>query len=183
MNDSDQDVPPEQLRTMQIIAGALPLGLAFFLGAALITAGGHEERPAPQLPLLSVVAAAMLVGCVPLSIILPKIITRTALRQILDGTFKIPEGAASEQFSSTTAKLLSVRQTTMIVGMALLEGAGFMGCTAYIVEHQVQVLGVTGVAILAILIRFPTRGQVSAWLDQQAQTLADMQRARNSGMR
>lgn len=184
MNDSDATVPPEQLRVMQIIAGALPLGLICFLAIVLVLGGGQQQQqPVPGLPMVSLVAAAGFVGCVLLSFIFPSAITRTGLRQIVDGTWKEPEGVKSEPVSSTPAKLLSLRQTTMIVGLAPLEGAGFFGCAAYLVEHQVAVLSIAGVAILLMLLRFPTAGRVSAWLEQQAAVLLDMQRAKDLGTR
>jgi hypothetical protein len=67
-----------------------------------------------------------------------------------------------------------VFQTTAIVGLAPLEVAAFLGVVAFLLEGQPVALGVPGLAIVLMLIKFPTRGQVQAWLDRQRERLEAM---------
>jgi hypothetical protein len=62
----------------------------------------------------------------------------------------------------------------MIVGLALLEGTAFLGILAYLIEAQPLALGVTGIAILCMLLKFPTRSRVQAWLERQTEQLTEL---------
>jgi hypothetical protein len=183
MSNIPDTVPPGILRTMQIIAGALVAGVCVFLGIVLYLVfvqnnGQGQAPPGGGLPLISIVAVAMMVVNVPLSVLIPRISTLAALRQIAAGTWTPPEGSARPS-DTTMRRLLAVRQTTLIIGLALLEGAAFLGCIAYLLEAQPYVLAVTGVAILLMLLQFPTESRVLAWLDRQADQLRELAQGRN----
>ena len=66
--------------------------------------------------------------------------TKKALSQIADGQWQPGPEADPSQFATDAAKLMAVRQTTLIVGAALLEGAGLFGCVAFFLEGQFFVL-------------------------------------------
>jgi hypothetical protein len=72
---------------------------------------------------------------------------------------------------------MAVRQTTMLVGLAPLEGAAFFGCIAYLMEAQPLALVVPGIAMFLMLCRFPTRNRVRDWLVHQTDRLAEMQKS------
>ena len=107
----------------------------------------------------------------PLAFIVRRLHTRTALRQIASGAWPLPPGADAAAFASDTAKLLAVRQTTMLISWAMVEGAAFFGCIAYLLEAQPFTLAVVGVAVLLMLVDFPTERGVSAWLERQVDQL------------
>ncbi len=67
-----------------------------------------------------------------------------------------------------------MRQTTLIVGLAPLEGTAFLGCIAYLIEANPLALAVVGVAVCLMLYKFPTEGRVRTWLEQQAAVLNGM---------
>ena len=187
MSHANHAIPSQVLRTMQIVAGALLLGLlTFLLIVSVITPhGGQGPNPATDLPspVLLLAAAAMGIFCVPASFVLPNMITRAALRQIVAGEWKAPAGANVRPPETDADKLLMVRQTTMIIGLAMLEGTGFFSAIIYMLTGQVIVLTVVAVVVALMLARFPTQAKVSAWLEQQMQALTDLQRARQLGMR
>lgn len=165
---------------MQIIAAALLLGVVMFLAIVLIIVfsrpNGAGIAPAGDVPIVSVLAVSFLAIQAPLAFIIPGFQTRTALRRIASGTWQLPPGANAASFATDASKLLAVRQTSMIIGLALLEGTAFLGCIAYLVEKQPFALVVVLVAVTLMLVNFPTEGRVRAWLERQADQLAELHR-------
>jgi hypothetical protein len=181
--DPDRDLSPPRLRTMQIIAAALLMGLSSFFGIVLFLVHGQNSRggaPPPDLPIVSIMAAAMLTACAALAFILPAVIGRAALKRIASGTWQPPPRQSQADFPTAGAKLVVVRQTTLIIGLALLEGPGFFGCMAYLIEGMPYALAIPGVTAALMLWKFPTRSRVSSWLGQQAEALADLRREKGS---
>jgi hypothetical protein len=116
----------------------------------------------------------MLVSCVPLAFVLPDVLTRAALRKVATGTLPIPPRANPADYRSVPGQLLGVYQTSLIVGLALLEGTAFMGSIAFLLEAVPLAAGVTGLALLMMLLKFPTRRGVHDWLERQADRLAEI---------
>jgi hypothetical protein len=176
--DLEEALTPQRLRVMQIIAGSLLTGVAVFLAVVLFTVlvqnNGQGMLPPRRLPIQSLVAVAMSAVCAPLAFVLPRMQTHSALRRITTGTWQVPPGANPKAFATGGAKLMAVRLATMVVGLALLEGAAFMGCIAYLLEAQALALGVIGVAAALMLCKFPTENRVRAWLERQADVLAEL---------
>jgi hypothetical protein len=169
---------PNHLRVMHITAGALLMGVVAFLGIALyivqVQNNGQGMNPPQNLPIVTLVAVAFLALIAPLAFIVPSIMTRSALRRILAGKWTPPPGADAGMYAGGGAKLWAVHQSTMIVGLALLEGSAFLGGIAYLLEAQPLTLGVVGVAIVLMLCQFPTEQRVRAWLERQAAVLTQM---------
>jgi hypothetical protein len=178
MASPEDSLTRQRLVTMQIVAGALTAGAIIFLGVVLFVVHGRHNGqgmgPPGGLPIVSLMAVVMLGVLGPLAFIVPGILTKAALRQILTGAWKTPPGADPTAFATVGAKLMAVRQTTMILGLALLEGTAFTGCTAYLMEAQPFVPGVVGVAIVLMLCKFPTAARVRAWLERQAEALTEL---------
>jgi hypothetical protein len=176
MNHHEDAVPPGTLRTMQIITFAICMGLIFF-GAIVLylvlvqNQGQGLTKPPPQVPVVSLLAAGLLVVTGVMSFVLPAAVARSNLRRIAAGTWSPPRGMTPPP-STDAGKLLILRQTTLIIGLALLEGTGFMGCIGYMLEGQALALLVVAVALGLMLARFPTEGRVRGWLDEQQDQLA-----------
>ena len=160
---------PGRLRTMRIIA--LAIIPAPRNGPGVVPPGASRLS-------LSLFAVLMLAVCGAGSVLLPRLLTRSALRKIARGTWQPPPRANPGDYGSDAAQLLAVRQTSYIVGLAPLEASALFGCIAYMLERQPLALGVVGVAVLLILIQFPTQRREGAWLERQAEWLAE---ARHSG--
>jgi len=129
--------------------------------------------PGP-LPIQAIVAVAMLVICGSLAFVIPSIQTHSALQRIAADSWQIPPGTDPKAFATDDAKLLAVRQVTLLIGLALLEGVAFMGCIAYLLEGQTLALGVIGVAVALMLCKFPTENRVRAWLERQIEALEEL---------
>jgi hypothetical protein len=182
MSEMDDRVLAPRVRIMQIIACALITGVVVFLGFAcyqvFVQRQGQPMAPIDGLPMISVVAVAMVAAGVVASFVAPTVMTRGALQKIAAGTFQIPQRIDPKDMATDFAKLLAVKQTTLIVGLALLEGPAFMGCIAFFLEAQALTLLIVAVPIVAMLLRFPTEGGVRNWLYEQTNQL---QQLRQSG--
>jgi hypothetical protein len=98
------------------------------------------------------------------------------LRQSATGAWKLPLQTIAADFRTDASKLLAVRQTSMIVGLALLEGAAFFACIAYLLEGQLWVLAIILTAMVLMMVSFPTEGRVQSWLAWQADQLDELRR-------
>lgn len=180
MSNSDDLLSAQRLRVMQIIAAALLVGVLIFLGVVLflvqIQNNGAGAAPPGNMLLLSLLAVAFFAIQAPLSFIIPRFQTQTALRQIASGAWKSPPGASTTDFGTDASRLLAVRQTSMIVGLALLEGVAFFACIAYLLEAQPWVLIIILACVGLMLVSFPTEGRVRSWLSWQVDRLDELRR-------
>jgi len=180
MSNLNDILPPQRLRVMQIVAGAMLLGVLIFLGLVLymvlVQNKGVGTAPPGDLPLLSLLAVVFFVIQAPLSFLVPQFLTRTALGQIASDVWKAPPRANATDFRTDASKLLAVRQTSMIVGLALLESVAFFACIAYLLEAQPWVLAIILACVLLMMVNFPTEGRVRSWLALQADQLDQLRR-------
>jgi membrane protein YdbS with pleckstrin-like domain len=175
MTTPEETLPPQRLRVMQIIAMALILGVSSFLGIVLYLVSqnnGQGMAPNALVPLMSLLAGLFLVIAAVLASIIAAAQTRSMLRQIASGSWRPPPRTNPNDYHSDAAKLLAVRQTTLIVKLALFEGAALFGCLAYMLQGQPFVLAVILAALGLMLVNFPTERRVRTWLEQQADRLA-----------
>jgi hypothetical protein len=154
--------PRKLVLTMQIICGALMMGLVTFGGIA-ITLGFNKQGPANQgeliVPLMGAGFAAIIIV---VSLIVPPQVAKAGIRQIttirpIDDISKLD--------------LYMAYQTKMIVGCALLEGAGFFNLIGFIIGGQIWTLGIVGLLIAMMAVRFPTYERVDAWAEDQLRQL------------
>jgi hypothetical protein len=173
MREREDELTPAYLRTGQLIASCLILGVLVFLGIAVylvqVQHQGTGMAPVANAPLMSYIAAGLLALMAPLSFLVPSALVRNSVQQIAGGTWHpSPQGPAP---ATDAGKLLLVRQTTMIIGMAQLEGACFFGGIAYLLEGQPLALVVVVIGLLLLMTKFPTEGRVRSWLDAQMEQL------------
>lgn len=178
MSAPEDLLPPQHLRIMQIIASTLFGSVAAFLVVVLfivlVQNNGQGIGAPAGLPMVSLVAAVLFVVNLFLAFLLPGVQTRAALRQVASGAWRLPVPANPNDYGTDTAKLLAVRQTTLIVALAMLEGTALLGCIAFLLEAQMWVLGIIIVTLLLMLVNFPTEARVSAWLQEQTDRLAEL---------
>jgi hypothetical protein len=167
---------PARVRIMQIIAGALLLGVLSFLAVVLFIRSQQANAP-PDIPIISLVGVAVLVSNIATALFVPPLVLQGGLRR-LAGSRKPSRGGEAD-----TSGLLVLRQTTLILVLALLEGAAFLGIIAYLLEGSAIGLGVAGVAVLVMLFHFPTEDRVRSWVRQQEQRLTNMRLEASAGSR
>jgi hypothetical protein len=180
MTDPNDPVSPRRVLTMQIIVGALMTGVLAFLVIVLGMTLGQELPARGSLPVVSLVSVAMLAVNALLSWVLPDVMTNRAVRQIAAGTWAPPPNLAPSLYATDAAKLLVVRQTTLLIAAALLESVGFLGCIAYLLEQQPFALAVVAASLVAPAALFPTVGRVRAWVERRLDQIAEL-RLRGDG--
>jgi hypothetical protein len=165
---------------MQIITAALMQGIVLFAtvvlylhfsnkGAAAPGQGAIAPAQAAGLPILSLVALAMLAACGAAAFLVPTAMLRGQVRAL--SAARLPPSPESQ-----AAHLLAVRQTTHIIYCALFEGAAFMGLVALMIGEPIWVLAVPGISLGMIAAAFPTMGRVQGWLERQRQALEQARR-------
>lgn len=174
-----------RVRTMQIIAAVLTGAVLTLAAVALYlvdTNGPMAPAPAPGTwPILSVTALVLLATCVPLSIVISNLMLRGMVQRIAAAKRtatgnRYPDPAASDEVS-----LLVVRQMTMIISFALLEGAGTMAGIAYLLEAQSFALTTIVVTVLFMLFQFPTQGRTREWLERHVVLVEELRQLGGTG--
>lgn len=142
------------IRSSQVIVVALASGLGMF-AIVLLTQGG----PIFNAPIgrLSWIGIAMVAGMIPFSFLLPNVLSSV-------GKTGFP---AHSTDSERYQKFYQRYQVQLIIGCAMLEGAGFLNLIAYQNERNPSSIGLAGVCVLLILARMPTRSKVQNWIARQ----------------
>jgi len=203
---SDQDTITNVTRTSQIIVGALVTGVLTFVAVAFMVdvrpdrqtrvpadarananapAGGRAATTDPFITYTAVIFAAVLL---PLSFVLPNVVTARSLRALAGAASSPPSPsdravpATSPQAPQTeTGKLAALYSSNLIIGAALNEGLTFFAAAAYLVEKNPIALGIALLLVAVLIARFPTAGRVERWIEQQREKLrAEGYRARSS---
>jgi hypothetical protein len=146
-----------RVRTMQIIAFAITNG-AFLVTVILAVMRWQSGQP-PGGPLISLIAAIFFVVTAICAFVLPEVIVRNQIKQ-----GAIASASAGELMQS----LVGLRQTSLIIRLALLEGSAFFAAIVYLIEGQPWVPALAAVDIILMLSQFPTQKRVLDWLETQA---------------
>jgi len=178
MNDTNELLPVQQLRATQIIAVALLLGLGSFAGIAVWLVQNQGGGLAAGMSVVTWVAMGAFVIEVPLSFIVPRLVIRRQVKGIVEG--KPPPGSPPIA-DGITGQLAAVYQTSTILGLALLEGVGFLASTAYLLEGRIENLGIVGVVSIVMIMRFPTANRLLDWIEQQAEAIEQLRQERALG--
>src|SRR5262249_22238156 len=159
-----------------IIVGAMTAMTIVFLAAALFfhaqhnAAGGLAQRP-NRPPVFSVLAIVVAATVIPLSLVVPKLVSDAARKQIAAGTWKPGRGPAApppdDGEPSDAAKLAMVYLQKTIIGAAMNEGAAFLAVVAYLLEATPYALALALVLVGGLALRFPRREAVERWVDDQ----------------
>jgi hypothetical protein len=171
-DERDDSIPPGRLRVMQIITGAPILGVVITLGIFVflvqVPNQGRPFGPGQGPPILSVLALGTLAVLAVASGVLPDVVLRQGLRSIARGEGPPPTGYAG--------RLLLQRQTTLIMGLALLEAPALFCCIAYLLEGRLYTVGGAVLAVLLMASRFPTESGLRAWLRRRLDAVEEERR-------
>jgi hypothetical protein len=178
---ASQDQVTTQLRTLQVIHGAMAAGVIFAIGILTFVRyqQGKSLVTADHLTPLLLVALGLFAVNVPLSFWFPAVVLHAQLSRIAAGTWQPPQSPGGPPRTgpwTDEAKLMAGRLTAHIIGLALLEGSAFLSCIVVFLEGQALALALAGAALLLILARFPTEGRIRAWLSEQTDRLAQLRR-------
>ena len=149
------------LQTMRIIVLALVMGLATFTGIAVFI--GQSQEPTGAF-VLTLVAPIFFLVTVGFSFMMPILMEK----QFLQASMKSGKGHLSAQ------ELAMLFQSRLVVSAALVEGPGFLGCIAYIVEHRPLVLVIPALAISLLLLKIPSADQLGAFIENKQRDFEDL---------
>ena len=151
-------------RVVQILVASLIAGVTVFLMIAL--ALGPMSKPAPAivagLPLITAVSLLFALILIPISIVVPWLVTESKVGQIAKGLPTFDQD-----------QLLATYQTQTIVGAAMNEAPAFFAAIAYMLEGNPIALGLVLLLLIGIAARFPTVPKVEAWVEDKLLKLAE----------
>lgn len=154
--------------TAPLIKAALAAGVLVCAGIALLLANEPDEES--QLLVTWIMAGA---GIAALAgrLVIPGVLVTKGRSNI--AASEGDAGSVPEELPPFEAQLAMLFQTQMIVGSALLEGGAFANLAAYFIESQPVSLVIAGLLWVALLLDFPTRASISAWIDRQQRLVRD----------
>lgn len=153
--------PRQMVRTMQIICGALMMGVMSFLGIAVFLHLG-KAQPAPAVPMIAYMAAGMAALIVIVRLVISVPVTKSAIKQMT---------AIRPVNDIQKLDLYAAYQVQMIVSCALLEGAAFFNLVSFIIDGQLWTLGIVAALLAMMAVSFPTFERVDGWADDQLRQL------------
>ena len=161
-SDKTTPSPAQMILVMQIIAGALMSGVTVFGIIVLVLTTGRESH--------GTTIAYIAAGFGFLMVVLRFVVPATVAKSKIEGLARAEDRPDASE-TAARRSLLAVYQTQMIIGFAMLEGAGFFNLVAYVIEVQVLSLVVTAVLLAMMSMTFPARDRVEYWVENQLQAL------------
>jgi preprotein translocase subunit SecY len=163
----DQDLPDARnpFLAMQIIAFALIQGVVVF-GIVAVVMGLNRE---PGDPFITYIAAGFGALMIVMRLVVPPIIANSMVGRLCRETSGLNE--PGQRDDERRRQLTAIYQSTMIIGMAFLEGAAFFNLVAYLSEVSPISLVVAGILLALMALAFPSRSRVETWIDDQMRML------------
>lgn len=166
----------ESIRVLQVIVGALA-GSCVAIGATAVIAlsirDGGPPVEGPQV--LTYIALGGVIVAFALAALVTQAIAASARKRLISGQRprphpqrRIPWQHADflAQFGDQ-AHLGGIYFTKTIVAAAILEGAAYLGLGAFYVTRNPLAVAATVVAVIGILLLFPTVSRCESWIEQQ----------------
>ena len=181
LSDPQREYIRKVARTLQIIVGALAGGVLMFLAVVIYLVSQNPPVAAPESPIITYAAYGLAVLAGIASLVVPNLISNQARQSLITGgpsNWGLVKNLPNAAELGDVAPLAAILQTQTITGAALLQGAAFMACVAYMVEHQRLVLIVAGVLLLMIARKFPTVSSLESSIESDSTTVQQMRQLR-----
>lgn len=165
--------PDKVLRIMQIIAGALIVGVLSFAGVAsfVVFRMPQAAPPAARQNATDVLMYLGLAGAV-LMVVASFSIPNLLANAMVKGIAKMAQSSTASGSKELFGRLLMAAQTRMIVALALIEGAAFFNLVAFIVTRSLIPPAVVAGLLAVMAIHFPTKIKLARWLEEQQRALS-----------
>lgn len=164
LNPFDIKVPSTNLRTLQVIATALPLGATLFLLVVVGLTLGNGKVLSQEFDIMTIVLFGQLIVVMGAYAIVPSTVAKTAVNKELSNAEL--EKEVIKESSPVTMRLVGIYQTSMIIGSALIEGIALFATIVVLSERSVWALSIACVMNLILFLRFPTESRVQIWMLQ-----------------
>lgn len=146
MHGTNDNSPRVLVRVLQIVTAAILAGPLLFLGF-IFTQPAPPPVDTPSQSYIGAAAGAF-------------VILMTMLIRLRPRPASVPQDFRNDNFDPAAdpvfTALLPVYQVEHIIKIALLEGVAFLNIIAFKMERQSWTLGVAGLLLALIVVRFPT---------------------------
>jgi len=170
LTDPERDHVRSVARTVQIIVGAMGVGVATFFGIAILLVQQNAQFARAGSRGLTYASIAVALLAAVAYVVVPRLIAERMRQAIIDGRsddWGIVKNMPSADKLGDLVPIMVVYQTRMIVGIALLEGAAFLACIAYLFEHQRITIIIAAALLVGILSQLPTFARVESWAEDE----------------
>ena len=157
-----------QLRTMRIIHLALCTGVVVLAGVLIFVRTRQPREPA-DMPTLVPVGAVLTAAALGMAAFLPGATAAGFRRRMRDGA--LPPWLPPALAADPEALLRAQYQVVLLQRCAPLEGAAFYWLIVYFLENQPAFLGAAGGLLVLLLLQFPTRRGVHAFVERQRELI------------
>ncbi len=181
LSDPQREYIGKVALTLQIIVGALAGGVLMFLVIVIFLVSQNPPVANPTTPIITYSAYGMAFASIIASLVVPGLVSGRARQSLVDGDVSqwgLVKNLPNAAELGDVAPLAAIYQTRTIIGAALLEGAAFFACVAYLLEHQQLVLVVAGALLLMIARHFTTASGLESWIDNELATIQQMRQLR-----
>lgn len=162
----------QRVRVMQITSLAVLQGMVIFAVVVLVIRGNMGFPLWGDPSTLTVLAIGVFAALAVLALIVPDQVAKRMCARLALGTLptlpNLPPGDISQ--------LLTVFQTRLLLRLALLDAAALFAIIAYLIDGHALAVVLAGVGLIKMLLFFPTRGSVQAWMERQAEWIAARRR-------
>ena len=170
LTEKQQEQAAATVRTLQIIHGALIMGVVTFAGVTLFVRADKAETE--ETPILAYVGVAAAVICAIAAFMLPRITNAASLKALADAADSATPQTGGRG-SGNVEPLLGIYQTNRIIAVALLEGPAFLNAVVYLLNGTPASLGIVAALVAGMIMMIPTQGRLTAWLEQKLRDLSD----------
>jgi hypothetical protein len=167
LDDAQREQLKPLARTMQIIVGALAIGVLNFEVIALFIVTSSKD-PAVDPPPMTYAAIGAAVIAFFASALVPMFLAGPMKQQI--ATAQTVTGAKPD-----FRRYAGLYQTLLIIRCAILEGAAFFCLVSFTIEHHIAGPIVATLLLLAILVQFPTLSRLESWIETELVATAQLQ--------
>lgn len=143
--------PAQAARQLQIIRGALVMGVVMFLGVALVMVKGELKF---QFDFLEIIASVLAASAIVVFVVIGRLFMNSQLP-------KNGEPGTEEQTQSLIQNIVA----TEIIRGAVLEGAAFFATTLIILENSGIGMVIANLMAVVSVVTFPTTGRIQNKLE------------------
>lgn len=151
-------------KTIQIIAGALIMGVVTFGVIVIVVSMEKEPTEKPFMTYIAIAFGGLM------------LLASTGVSNLL-GQLAINHAVKEGEFTKETTKedydqsLLQKFQIKKIIGLAMLEGSAFLAIVCYFMEKNSLSLVTGAVLVLAMIVQFPTTTRINNWIEYQIELI------------
>ena len=159
---TDMNQPQPNIRTCQIIAIAMYMGVLMFGGVAIVMRLSEDAPPANQQGQAASGDDVMLwiaIGLTATCLVGRAIVLSAMDRQLQRDLRDYGDNPVEPE------QMLGRYQTRLIVGLALLEGPAFFCLVALLSTGNWEALGPAGFLLLVMVLNFPTETKLRNWVE------------------